>query len=179
MKKLSFIAMVLIPLIFCSCKKSKEQEYKSWANKTDESFRSAATNWAITNGGINLEANRQILDLADAFGKAVKSDVSKENIVELGEAGGFLLQLHNDNKLPGISKDEHGNLTTDTFSMTVSNNSVGISRPITWTFHLVKDGSASTNNYTVVKQSKDGNWKIQKAWLTDSNGQIIQEWPVK
>ncbi|MGA3284275.1 MAG: hypothetical protein ABSD57_07445 [Verrucomicrobiota bacterium] len=43
----------------------------------------------------------------------------------------------------------------------------------------MKTGEAATNNYILVKQSKGAKWQLQRAWRTDSSGQVIEEWPVQ
>jgi hypothetical protein len=165
-------------LIFCSCKKSPDKEYSTWAGKADQVLRTTVTNWAITNG-VSLQTNSQVLDLADKMTEALKSDVAKKLSIGNAQAGQFLLQLLKNDRLPGISKDEHVQLTTDIVPIMISNKLVEISYPMERTLRLVKNGETSSNNYTLVKQTNDSEWKLQKAWLTDSNGQIIQEWPVK
>jgi hypothetical protein len=133
---------------------------------------------AITNG-VSLQTNSQLLDFADKMTETLKSDITKELSIGNAQAGQFLLQLLKNNSLPGVSKDEHGELTTEIVPVVVSNKLVEISYPMERTLHLVKNGENSTNNYLLVKSAKDLEWKLQKAWLTDSNGQTVQEWPVK
>jgi hypothetical protein len=178
MKNQFIVTTVLTLLIFCSCKKSPDKEYSKWAGKADQVWRTTVTNWAITNG-VSLQTNSQVLDFADKMTEALKSDVAKELAIGNAQAGQFLLKLLKNDQLPGVSKDEHGQLTTDQVPVVVSNKLVEISYPMERTLHLVKNGENFTNNYTVVKLAKDLEWTLQKAWLTDSNGQTIQEWPVK
>jgi len=163
----------LVLMVCCSCKKSKNEEISSAANNAAASVRYALTN------GVDLETSTQRLAQADEAAMATKTAVTNEVFVETGEAGLVLKQLHELGRLPGDSKDEHGKLTSDDLQLVVSDKAVAMVYPATRTFHLVKVGETSTNNYTLMKQSKDAEWKLQKAWLTDSNGQIIQEWPVQ
>jgi hypothetical protein len=88
-------------------------------------------------------------------------------------------QLHEQGRLPGDSKDEHGTVTSDTVQSVISNNAVVMFYPASRTFHLIHIDETAMNSYTLVKQTEDAEWKLQKAWQTVSNGQIIQEWPVK
>jgi hypothetical protein len=79
----------------------------------------------------------------------------------------FLHQLKAEGQLPGWAKDEHG-----TMSMPESNgNSV--------TFTIIKKTESSLYHYTVSRTSKDGPWKLQKAWRTDQNGHTIEEYPFR
>jgi hypothetical protein len=101
--------------------------------------------------------------------------------LETDAAGKKLMQLHEDGHLPINPKDEHGDvtITCDTGPMIRSNELVEIAYPTKRTFHIVKVGETSTNNYILVKSSKDSEWELKKAWETDSNGQVIKEWPVQ
>jgi hypothetical protein len=165
---------IIVCAVFCSCKRSKEAQYDSWANKAVD----MVTNAFITNGW-SLQTNSQGSEMVGAITETVKSDMSKKIAINTAEAGQMLLQLRGNNHLPGVSKDEHGRLDSEIVPMMVSNKLVIVSYPVQRTFHLVKEGETSTNNYILVKQSKDSEWKLQKAWLTDSNGQLIKEWPVQ
>ena len=172
MKNISIIVMASALLGVCSCKKSKEAEYDSWANKATEVIRSGATN------GVNWQTNSQFSNVMTVLAKTVKLDTTKETFISISEAGEFLSQLHDSDHLPGIAKDEHGQMDCDVPIMD-SNQLLSATYPIERTFHFVKDSYTSTNNYIVVKDSKNAEWKLQRAWETDSKGQIIQEWPVK
>ena len=117
-------------------------------------------------------------DVAEMF-KLSESAKTNEVYVETGVAGLLLKQMHNEGRLPGDSKDLHGQLTAETVQLMVSNKVVVMTYPALRTFRVVYTGETSTNNYTLVKQSRDSSWKLQRAWETDSNGQIIKEWPVQ
>ena len=81
----------------------------------------------------------------------------------------YLFHLRLEGRLPGITTTEHGNASI----------SGGLSRyPYSLTMRFNKQGEASTNNYTILQLKKDSPWQLKRAWQTDSNGQIIQEWPV-
>lgn len=133
---------------------------------------------ALTNG-INLETNSQRLALADEGAMAVKTALTNQVYAETYAAGAALKNLDNLGRLPGVSQDDHWQVTSDMVDSVVSNRALAIEFPASRTFRLVKTNETSTNNYTFVKQTKDAEWKLQKAWQTDSKGQIIQEWPVK
>lgn len=44
---------------------------------------------------------------------------------------------------------------------------------------LLKDGDSSVYHYTIVRDSKDSPWRLQKASRTDRSGQVIQDYPLK
>jgi hypothetical protein len=60
----------------------------------------------------------------------------------------------------------------------VSNNLITVAYPLSQTFRVVKTGEASTNIYTFERLSKDAAWQLEKAWETDSNGQVVTNWTV-
>jgi hypothetical protein len=181
-RQIQFYLTVVIAIggisLFCSCKKSEKDEVMSAANNAAKAAGIAITNWAITNG-VNLQTNSQIATAVETFPKVIKMAITNEVHMETGRAGLILKQLHEQGRLPGDSKDEHGKLTSGTFDLVVSNKATVITYPTSRTFHLVKDGDTSTNNYTLVKLSKDSEWKLQKAWQTDSNGTFVKEWPIQ
>jgi hypothetical protein len=107
-------------------------------------------------------------------GLAKNSDVW----LETGTAHEVLVQLHDQGKLPGDSKDAHGQVTCDIPQLIVSNKVVEMTYPASRTFHVVITGETTTNNYMLLKLSKDSSWKLQRAWEVDINGQVIKEWPV-
>jgi hypothetical protein len=164
---LFLVTIVLIPLILCSCKKSNErrsleQQYDLLASNAVGTLGSAITNWATSNQ-VNLETNAEVLAFPMLFSNAAKSKIAELIAVETVYAGQFLLQLHKNNHLPGISKDEHGQFITDVMPIVVSNKLTEISYPMERTFNFVKEEEIFTNHYTVVKLSKDSEWKLQKA----------------
>ena len=105
---------------------------------------------------------------------------AQTNSITLGlvSASNFLLELHKESRLPGDSKDEHGELMSENvpFSGSVPTEAV---YPLVRTFYMVKTGDTFTNHYTVGRQSKDSEWILQRAWRTDSQGRTIEDWPVQ
>jgi hypothetical protein len=97
---------------------------------------------------------------------------------ETAEAGNFLFDMHQQGKLPGDSKDMHGEITSEMvpWSEVQSNQEV---YPLSRTFHVAINGESFTNNYTVVKLSENSSWQLQRAWRIGSDGHIVQEWPTK
>ena len=51
--------------------------------------------------------------------------------------------------------------------------------PITATFNVRKNQDTSVYRYTLVQAAKDAQWVLQRAWLTDQNGTVIEEFPVR
>ncbi len=148
------------------------------ANIAAEGVKYALTNSAITNG-INVDTNQEFASATKLMAEAARTTFSGEVAVESFAAAAAIKQIVDHGHLPGVSKGEHGSLLSDTVDTVISNQPAVLTFPALRTFRLVKNGETSTNNYILVKQSKDAEWKLQKAWLTDSNGQTVQEWPVK
>jgi hypothetical protein len=46
------------------------------------------------------------------------------------------------------------------------------------TFDAVKRGDSSTYHYEFTRASKDSPWQLRKAWRTDQNGHMLEEYPV-
>ena len=92
-----------------------------------------------------------------AFAKAEKKSALK-----------FLSGLMEKGQLPGWSKSDKMEAVTIRFQY-----------PDTVTFdHLQKKGDSFEYHYQVYRQSKDGPWKLAKAWQTDSGGKVIQEYTI-
>jgi hypothetical protein len=177
MKNLSFIAMVLVLPILCSCKSEKNKSLSNMGNPT-EVAKVAVTNWIVANG-IDLRTNKQLAKaletFPDAFNMSMTNDVTAESVI----AAGVMQQMWDKELLPGVSKEQHGTMNLDPIPSVISNKAVTMTFPASRTFHFVKDGETFTNNYTLIKQTENSDWKLQRAWEVDSNGQTIQEWPVK
>jgi hypothetical protein len=163
--------------MFCSCKKSDEVSSSDSKNAA-QAAKDSVAQWASTNQTY-LQSNKDVAGAVRSFSNAFYMGITNEVSLEAARALLFVKQLHDKDRLPGISKDEHGEMKSDDFDMVISNKAAILLYPLRYTFHLVKTGDFSTNNYTLVKQTKDGEWKLRRAWETDSNGQIIQEWPVQ
>ena len=107
--------------------------------------------------------------------RVLDSFATNSVMTETVAAGNFLLGLHKQGRLPGDSKDEHGEVKSDNVPLSNSKETYPLSRA----FHLVKKGDAATNHYMVVRASKESGWELQRAWRTDSEGKIIEEWPTQ
>lgn len=92
--------------------------------------------------------------------------------MEAESGGNFLIGLHQKSQLPGDTKDEHGKimcyLSPTDLKQTVY--------PLSRTYQVVKTGESFTNNYIVLRLTKDSPWKLQRAWRIDSQGRVTEEW---
>jgi hypothetical protein len=89
------------------------------------------------------------------------------------EAGKFLRDLHEQGKLPGLSKTDHGELKAN-----VSDFSKPVHFPLSLSFSLAKNGD-SIYNYTVEKSSMGSGWRLIKARQTDPGGNTVKEFPIQ
>ena len=87
-----------------------------------------------------------------------------------------MLGLHQQSLLPGDSKDVHGETHSETDPYPFPNE---VTYPFSKTFHVSIKGETFTNNYTVLRTTKDSPWQLQRAWRTDSHGHTIQDWLVR
>jgi hypothetical protein len=187
MKKSSFIALILIPLILCSCKKSDDDEISrknlpeklsSAGDMAVEAMKATLTNWVATNKE-NLGTNFQSPQDIQKISYAVKNGWTNEVALETAAAGAVFTRLLKQGEIPGILKGEHGECSSDQIDSVISNKEVIITYPTRLTFRVLKGGEINTNNYIFIKQSKNDEWKLEKAWQADSSGQTIKEWVVK
>jgi hypothetical protein len=77
----------------------------------------------------------------------------------------FLRSLKQKGRQPGWSKNDKGEIGLETYSKSV-------------TFGLCKEGDTDTYHYTVSQASKNSPWQLQKAWRTNQNDRIVEEYPV-
>ena len=89
------------------------------------------------------------------------------------EAGKFLKDLHERGRLPGLSKDDHGELKAK-----VSDFSETVRFPLSLTFQFTKN-SESIYLYTVERSSMSSDWRLIKAWQTDATGKTVKEFPMQ
>ena len=90
------------------------------------------------------------------------------------EAGQFLESLRDKGQLPGFSKDEPGEISFEASELECGSEAYRGSRA----FSCTKDGDPSTYHYIVIPQSKDGVWRLVRAWRTGPDGRVIEEYPV-
>jgi hypothetical protein len=86
------------------------------------------------------------------------------------EAVHFLIQLHHNGKLPGTEDAKH--------SIQFHINPSATNYPLSRTFNVKTKSDSFTIHYTVVKQSADASWQLQKAWRTDAQGKTVRAYPV-
>ncbi|HEV2391505.1 MAG TPA: hypothetical protein VG146_03985 [Verrucomicrobiae bacterium] len=96
------------------------------------------------------------------------------------QAGEFLIGLARAGKLPGFSAGEHGTMhagIVDAHGSTVS-GAASEPYPVSRSVHFQKEGDTSDYFYVVVRESQSAPWKLQKAWRTDGEGRVIQNYAV-
>lgn len=81
-------------------------------------------------------------------------------------------QLLDSNRLPGMSKGDHGKTTAFHFNRVLS----PYRETATW--DALKNGDPCSYHYTFTRAAKAGAWKLQKAWRTDQVGHRIEEYPL-
>ena len=81
----------------------------------------------------------------------------------------FARQLRLNGHLPGWSKNDRG---TWTYIYHFHRD------PDTVTLDLPKKGDSSTYHYEFTRVSPDSLWKLQKAWRTDQDDHMVEEYPV-
>ena len=79
----------------------------------------------------------------------------------------FMKALKQEGRVPGWSKDEHGEWHS---FPEIGTNSV--------TFVFQKSGKPSVYHYRVTRSTNDAPWQLQKAWRTDQNDQLLEEYPL-
>jgi hypothetical protein len=84
----------------------------------------------------------------------------------------FLQGLKKAGRLPGWTNDEkgtsHAGFRFRYFEI----------YPITANFDVQKNQDTSVYHYVLIQDAKDAPWVLQKAWLTDKNGHLVEEFPV-
>ena len=85
------------------------------------------------------------------------------------EAVEHLKSLKERGQLPGWSKTDDGSFTAYHFKDQTLN---------TVTFDTLKIGATSIYHYTLVRDSKDGVWKLHRAWRTDPNGRELEQYSI-
>jgi hypothetical protein len=87
------------------------------------------------------------------------------------DATQFLDGLKAKSALPGWSKNDKGQVS--------GSREIPVeSYPFSWSLNIQKNGDSTVYHYTVVRESKNSPWKLQKASHTDAKGRLIKEYPV-
>jgi hypothetical protein len=107
---------------------------------------------------------------------------------EIGAPAEYIESLKEKGELPGLSKDDQGVICLETYSnfgrQSVNAKGVAYTRAYfnsqhkTVTFAFCKSGDSASYHYQVARESKESPWKLQKAWRTDQNGRIVEEYPI-
>jgi hypothetical protein len=87
----------------------------------------------------------------------------------LGAPMEFVEKLKQQSQLPGLSKDDKGMLYLEKYSDLVLKSA---------TFKFRKNDDSSNYHYIINRASENSPWKLQKAWKTDQNDHVIEEWPI-
>lgn len=77
----------------------------------------------------------------------------------------YLKAIKENGRLPGWSKNDEGSIYLEPY-------------PNFEAFDGRKNGDLSTYHYEVVQAAKDSSWKLQKAWRTDQDNKIVEEYLV-
>lgn len=142
-------------------------------------LKNAACLAAQTNAGPAANAFSADVSTNRSVSALTNSAFIAEYFAVANSAVNSFVDLKNQGRLPGISKGRHGKGASDDLFTSDSWLSQKIRYPVSLTFHIVFTGDTLTNCYTMVLPSKDSSWRLQKAWRTDSKGQVIKEWPVE
>ena len=94
-----------------------------------------------------------------------------------GEARGFLESLNDKGQLPGLKKGEHGQFYCDWPLVKNQKADCIETYPVHRSFSFFNEGS-SIYHYTIALASKGDNWMLQKAWRTDANERLVEEYTV-
>jgi hypothetical protein len=78
--------------------------------------------------------------------------------------------LKEKNQLPGLSINDNGAVYFE------ANSGFG---PDSVVFTVQKNGDSSAYHYIVGRASKESPWKLQKAWRSEENDHMIEEYPVQ
>jgi hypothetical protein len=81
----------------------------------------------------------------------------------------FLRGLERKGRLPGWSKNDKAAGKTVEFHIHLPDSS---------TCDVAKEGDSTIYHYQLIRASKKGPWKLEKAWRTDKTGRTIEEYPV-
>jgi RNA polymerase sigma factor (sigma-70 family) len=87
-----------------------------------------------------------------------------------GQLPGILSNTPAGTEIPWISFDHPGG--------TAHYLNTNLTFPVTLTLTVHANDANDRYHYTVAKAAKTGEWQLQKAWRTDTNGVILNEYPV-
>ncbi len=93
---------------------------------------------------------------------------------EAAKAAEFVASLVDQGQLPGFSKGELKGISPSFSDLESDCEDYPGSRTLSCT----KNGDPAKYHYAVVQASKDGAWKLQKAWRTGPDGRVLEEYSV-
>ncbi|HUA64702.1 MAG TPA: retropepsin-like aspartic protease [Alphaproteobacteria bacterium] len=99
---------------------------------------------------------------------------------EVRAAAELLLDLDNNDQLPGWSRTDHGTVSLGSCSK-YGGALLGVlaNTPLkSVTINFQKRGDSTVYRYTVSRWSAQSEWLLQRAWQVDSNGKMIKEFPI-
>lgn len=86
----------------------------------------------------------------------------------------FLTGILDAGELPGVPAGEHGSMVPDNMRTNAE------SYPVTRTVHFTSNRDASSHyHYTVTQADASKDWRLQRAWHTDANGKILEEYSLR
>jgi hypothetical protein len=88
------------------------------------------------------------------------------------DAEEFLMKLKNQGKLPGWRESDHGSAT-----VRLPGN-IAKAYPIDRIVESQKKGHSEIYVYSVVKESPDTDWKLNRAWEVSAKGRLLKDYPV-
>ena len=144
-----------------------------------------AAHFVLTRGHARVEAylNRQGetsgLSMAYEINGDLANDVLRvyalyQYLKEAAKAAECVVSLMDQGQLPGFLKGELEGLSSSSSDLESDCEVYPMSRTLTCT----KKGDPAKYHYAVVQASKDGAWKLQKAWRTDPDGRVLEEYSV-
>ena len=90
-----------------------------------------------------------------------------------GTAETYMVSLQQKNELPGFAKGQHGSITG-----LVTFRDLNSVFPAMRSFTATKQGDSSTYHYTVSRPAEVSTWRLQRAWRTDADGHVVEEYRV-
>ena len=146
------------------------KEFASAVATNYEKFILSATNAVPTN------AVKALPMVAETMRTNLLNALTNSAMVEMGDAVKFLTQLKKNGELPGVQKDSHADVTTGVLPISKFQTA---EYPFVVTFHVLLMGDSLTNHYTVERPAAGSNWQLKRAWRTDTEGKIVNEWQIK
>jgi hypothetical protein len=90
-----------------------------------------------------------------------------------GTAESYMVSLEQRDQLPGFAKGQHGSLTG-----ILGPRDLNLVFPGVRSFTAIKKGDPSTYHYTVSRPTEVSAWKLLRAWRTDAEGRVAEEYGV-